>query len=142
MKEWNKISLTERQKKEIKEAKKQTNKTQLLQRLQCVELKNKHWKHRELEEFFGVCMNTITNWLKAFIEGGIQGLLEWNYKGKQSQLTNEHKEQLKKRHEEKPFDTAKEAKQYIEEALGIEFHLHWVQKLLKKNFDCHTRKQL
>ena len=142
MKEWNKILLSEKQIKELKEAKKQTDKTQLLKRLQCIELKNKKWRHEDLAKFFDVCMNTITNWLKSFLEGGVHKLLEWEYKGKQSQLTEAHKEQLKKRHEEKPFDTAKEAKHYIEEELGVEFHLHWVQKLLKKNFDCHTRKQL
>ena len=42
-------------------------------------------------------------------------------------------EQLKKRDKETPFDTAKEAKAYIKKEFGIDFHLHWVQKLLKKN---------
>ncbi len=68
-------------------------------------------------------------------------MIEWEYKGKQSKLTEKHIEQLKKRHEEKPFDTAKEAKDFMKKELGIDFHLHWVQKLLKKNFNCHTKKQ-
>lgn len=140
MKEWLKILLSDKEKAEIKNAKKQTNKTQLLKRLQCIELKNKQWKHKDLAEFFGVCMNTITNWLKAFTEGGVSGLLKWEYKGKPSQLTEEHKAQLKKRHTEKPFDTSKEVKQYIEKHCGIKLHLHWVQKLLKKNFDFHTKR--
>ena len=71
----------------------------------------------------------------------INGLLEWNCKGKISQLTEAHKEQLKSRHEQQPFDTAKEAKTYIEDKFGMSFHLHWIQKLLKKNFDFHTKKQ-
>ncbi len=139
--DWIKISLTEKQIKEIKETEKQIKKVQLLKRLQCLKLKNEGWKHEKLAKFLGVCIDTITNWLKAFNKDGIKGLIEWGYEGKPSQLTEEHKAQLKERHTEKPFDTAKEAKYYIEEHFGMKFHLHWVQKLLKKNFDCHTKKQ-
>ena len=52
MKEWQKISLNKKDKELIKIAKIKTNKRQLLQRLQCIELKNKKWKHSELAEFF------------------------------------------------------------------------------------------
>lgn len=140
MKEWNKIVLSVKEKTEIKNAKNQISQMKLFQRLQCLELKDKGWKHKDLAEFFDVTINTITTWIKAYKNNGIQGLLTWNYKGRISILTEEQQKCLKQRHKIKPFDTAKEANQYIAQEFGLQFHLHWVQKLLKKNFDFHTRK--
>ena len=71
----------------------------------------------------------------------IKWLLTWEIKGKASQLTEDQKKELKTKNEEKPFDTAKEVKKYIEDKFKIKFSLHYVQKLLKKNFDFHTKKQ-
>ena len=141
MKEWKKINLTEEEKRRILEEKRKIKNVNLLKRLQCLELKDKKWKHQELAEFFGVSMNTITNWLEIYNKSGISGLVKWGYAGRISILTEEQKIKLQKRNKEKPFDTAKEAKQYMKEELGLDFHLHWVQKLLKKNFDCHTKNQ-
>ena len=137
--EWTKICLTKAEKVELKNAEKQVEKPQLLKRIQCLKLKDQNWKNADLAEFFGVCIDTITNWLKAYKTGGIEMLLHWNYKGKVSILTIADQERIKARHAEKPFNTAKEAKDFIEREFGIEWHLHWVQKLLKKNFDFHSK---
>ena len=75
---------------------------------------------------------TIGNWIKTYIEDGLDGLLTWEYKGKASKLSAKQIKELKLRNKEKPFSKAKEAKSYIEENFNIKFHLHWVQKILKK----------
>lgn len=139
-KEWTKISLNKEEKKEIENAERQVRSIKLLRRLQTIKLKNEGWKHAKLCEFFGVNKNTISNWLKAYKKGGVDELLQWNCKGKVSILSREDQEKIQARNAEKPFETAKEAKTFIEEEFGIKWHLHWVQKLLKKNFDCHTNK--
>ena len=69
-------------------------------------------------------MNTITNWIKDYQKGGIETLLNWEYKGRESLLTEKQINELKEKNEEKPFNTAKEVKQYIEEEFNIVFHLH------------------
>jgi transposase len=141
-KDWRKIQLNKKQKKELKQIENEVKNPQFLKRIQCIRLKNKGWKHEEISDFLQVTKQTVTKWIKMFFEKGANGLLEWGCKGKQSVLTDEHKQILKKRHKEKPFDTAKEAKEFIEKEFNIDFHLHWVQKLLKKNFDFRTKKQL
>ena len=139
--EWRKIKLDKKALMEISKAEKAVVKPQFLRRLQCIRLKDKGWKHREVSDFLGVRIETVTVWVKAYENGGVAGLLSWGYKGKKSILTNADQEKIKARNKEKPFDTAKEAKQYIKEEFGLDFHLHWVQKLLKKNFNCHTKNQ-
>ena len=139
--EWYKIQLSDGELKDIENEEQIVSKTQLLKRLQTIKLKSQKWKNQDLSKFFWVCPDTITNWIKAYKQDGINWLLNWEYKWKISQLTEANKEQLKSQHKDKPFDTAKEAKAYIKKEFGMTFHLHWVQKLLKKNFDFHTKKQ-
>lgn len=138
--EWVKISLSEADLKEINNAEEQVKKLQLLKRLQCIKLKNEGWKHKKLAQFFSVTVETISHWLRAYKKGGVPALLQWNYEGKVSVLTAEQQEGLKQRNRTKPFDTAKEVKSFLKKEFNIDFHLHWVQKLLKKNFDFHSRK--
>jgi transposase len=134
------IELTDKDKLEIENIGKQLKKAQLLRRIQCIKLKDMKWANIKIAEFLGVSSDTITNWLKAYNQGGFDGLLNWDYKGRVSVLTLDQQEILKDRNKEKPFDTAKEAKEYIKEEFGMDFHLHYVQKLLKKNFNFHTKK--
>ena len=79
-----------------------------------------------------VCNDTITDWLKAYSKKGIDGILAWGYKGRQSFLTDEQLEKIRQRNDEKPFSNASEAVDYIEEQFGVRYNLSWVQKLLKK----------
>lgn len=109
--------------------------------LQCIKLKNKGWKHQFIADFLLINDQTVSNWLKTYETEGLKVLLDWNYSGKPSGLTLAHQKELQKRSQEKPFANASEAKKYIKETFGIDYHLHWVQKLIKKNFVCHTKKQ-
>jgi len=139
--DWIKINLSPEQMEEIKNTERQISNKQLLKRLQCLKLKNKKWTHAEISEFADISTHTISNWLKAYQKGGLAELLQWNYHGRISVLTLADQEKIKARNEEKPFNTAKEAKAFIKKEFGIDWHLHWVQKLLKKNFNFRTRKQ-
>lgn len=139
--DWIKINLSPEKLEEIKNAERQINNKQLLRRLQCIKLKNKKWTHNEISEFADVSSHSISEWLKAYKEGGLEKLLKWDYQGKVSVLTESDQIKIKTRNEEKPFDTAKEAKDFIKKEFGVDWHLHWVQKLLKKNFNFHIRKQ-
>lgn len=138
---WIKINLTEEEIKQLNTEESKITKPNLLKRIQCINFKNMGWKHRQIADFLNVCIETISHWLKAYELGGIEGLLKWENKGKASVLTEEQKEILRTRNQEQPFENSKEAKDFIEQTFGVEFHLHHVQKLLKKNFDFHTRRQ-
>jgi len=138
--EWVKISLTAADFKKLNAAEKKITKIQLLKRIQCIKLKHEGWKHKQLAVFFSVTIETISAWLKAYNQGSIDTLLKWNKQGRKSVMTVAEQEILKQRNAKQPFNTAKEAKEFIEQEFGYKWHLHWVQKLLKKNFDFRTNK--
>lgn len=136
-----KIKLTKEQKKQLNNAEKEVSNTQLLKRIQCVKFKDIGWTNLKIAEFLNVCNDTITDWLKAYSEKGIDGILAWRYEGRQSFLTDEQLETIRQRNNEMPFDNASEAVDFIDEQFGVRYNLSWVQKLLKKNWVCHTKKQ-
>lgn len=136
-----KIELTKEQKKQLNKAEKKVSNTQLLKRIQCVKFKDMGWTNLKIAEFLNVCNDTITDWLKAYSENGVDGILTWGYNGRQSLLTDAQLETIRQRNNEKPFSNASEAVDFIEKQFGVKYNLSWVQKLLKKNWVCHTKKQ-
>ena len=54
---------------------KATRERRLADRILCVLLKaEKHWPHQEIAAFLGICVDTVTDWLKAYLEGGVEHL--------------------------------------------------------------------
>lgn len=136
-----KFKLSEEQKLEIKIAEQIVTKIQLLKRIQCLKMKEKGMTNYNIAEILSMSDQTVCDWIQKYLKDGLNSLLEWNYKGKFSILTKEQLNQLEKRNEEQPFEKASEAKDYIKKTFGIDYHLHWVQKILKKNFILHSKKQ-
>src|SRR3989338_3052765 len=92
MKEWRRIHLGDKGLKALNKAEKDIDKPQLLKRIQSIKLKNKQWKHAEIAEFFDIRIETVSQWIKVYHEGGIKKLLTWNYEGKKSSLLKKHLE--------------------------------------------------
>ena len=125
------IDLDTKELKRLNEAEKNVKQVRLLKRIQCIKLKNMGLKHKDIADFFDCNIHTVTGWIKTYKEEGLKGLLRWEYKGRPSKLSDEDWHRIKERNTRKPFNTAREAKKFIKDEFGIDFHLHWVQKLLK-----------
>lgn len=136
-----KFKLSERQKQELEVAEQTTTQIQLLKRIQCLKMRDKGLSNLIISDILGRSDQTISDWVQLYRKEGLKKLLEWKYKGKVSILTEDNLKQLVQRNEEKAFEKASEAKVYIKEKFGIDFHLHWVQKIMKKNFILHIKKQ-
>lgn len=135
------VKLTPEQLAELRNAEKQIKQPQLLKRIQSIKLRDKGFSNLEIGEFLIVSDQTVSNWNQLYLKQGLEALLQWDYKGKVSILTIKQQQELREHNAIQAFEKAAEAKAYIEEHYGHVFHLHWVQKLLKKNFNLHTRKQ-
>lgn len=135
-----KIQLTQEQKLELNNAEMQLGKSQLIKRIIAVKLRDKDLSNIEIGEILMKSDQTVSNWVQLYLKKGINSLLQWNYKGRPSILSLEMQQKLKNRNSIKPFDKASEAQSYIKKEFDIDYHLHWVQKLLKKNFNLHTKK--
>ena len=136
-----KFPLSEGQKQELEVAEQTTKQIQLLKRIQCLKMRDKGLNNLIISDILGKSDQTISDWVQLYIKEGLKKLLEWKYKGKVSVLSEDNLKQLAQRNEAQAFGKASEAKAYIKEEFGIDFHLHWVQKIMKKNFILHIKKQ-
>ncbi len=127
-----KFKLSSIQKQELLLAEQTTTQVQLLKRIQCIKMRDAGMQNNKIAVLLSKSDQTTSDWFILYKREGLKRLLQWNYKGKPSILTIENLEQLEKRNEEKPFEKASEAKSYIKKEFGVDFHLHWVQKILKK----------
>lgn len=135
-----KFKLTSEQKLELNNAELQLDKAQLIKRITAIKLRDKGLNNIEIGDILMKSDQTISNWVQIYLKEGLNSLLQWNYKGRPSILSIEMQEKLKERNARKAFDKASEVQAYIKEEFNIEYHLHWVQKLLKKNFNLHIKK--
>lgn len=136
-----KFTLTFAQERELELAEQTVIQVQLLKRIQCIKMRNKGMKNIIIADLLSKSDQTTSNWFQLYKEGGLERLLQWNYQGKISILTQDNLKRLEERNQEAPFERASEAKAFIKEEFGVDFHLHWVQKILKKNFNLHSKKQ-
>jgi len=136
-----KFKLSDQEKEELALAEKTVKQAQLLKRIQCIKLRDKGFNNLVIAEILSKSDQTISDWFQLYKKYGLKRLLQWGYKGKVSILTIENLKTLEARNEKKAFENAAEAKAFIKSEFGISFHLHWVQKVLKKNFNLHIRKQ-
>lgn len=52
-----------------------TSERRIAERIQCVLLKaEKHWEHQEIAAFLNVSAATITDWLRLYLEAGLDRL--------------------------------------------------------------------
>lgn len=52
-----------------------TPERRIAERIQCVLLKaEKHWEHQEIADFLGVSADTVTDWLRLYLEAGLDRL--------------------------------------------------------------------
>ena len=86
---------------------------------------------REIAEIVRIDEDSVTNYVKKYLKGGLEGLLEENYRKPKSQL-DPHVEALKKLFEAKPPHTVNQAIEMIFEQTGIRLKHTACRGFLKK----------
>ena len=99
------------------------------------------WTYTAVADFLCVTKNTISEWIKLYIAGGVASLTTLHYLGGQSRLKEDQLIEIQQKASEGRFTFAKEIKEYIFKNFGIQYNLKHVQLLTKKNFCYPLRKQ-
>ncbi len=128
-----KLTISKKEMQELIKYKRNAKSAKMFKRIQAIILKADGWKHNKIAEFLGVVNNTVTTWIKLFIKGGINTLLELKYTPTKSKMSKAQIEIVRKESKKGTFTFAKDVKKYIEQSFGIKYHVHHIPKLLKKN---------
>ncbi len=86
--------------------------------MDAVYLKSQGLKHKEISLLCRISKDSLTQYLKMYRDGGIDGLKKWDYKGKENELV-EHEDTLKEYFRNHPPRSIAEARAAIEEITGI-----------------------
>lgn len=119
------IRKLEKKGKEVKDKK-------TFRRLQCIQLKRKGKKNKEIAGIIGVCQDTITDWIKLYSQKGVDGLCDMNFNRKQSAIDS-HLNEIKQDLKENIISTLAELQDWLKEKYSIEMGESWLSRCCKKN---------
>jgi len=125
-----KITITEEEKQLLRQERYNHPHPRVMIRMDVVYLKGLGLRNELVSEITGVCGNTIRDYLKQYIEGGIDRLKEVNFYRPNSEL-KEYSGTIEKYFTENPPPSISEASAKIEELTGVKRSETQTRKFLK-----------
>jgi len=96
--------------------------------------------NEEIADIAGVCVDTVTDWIKLFSSQGLEGLCQLNFKGKRQSKIDEHIEKIKVDIGKNTISTLAELQDWLKKHYAIEMEKSWLFRCCKKNSICLARK--
>ena len=104
---------------------------QVQMKMEVLYLKSQDLSHQEIRRLCQISKTTLVDYLRQYLEGGIEELKRLNYKGRPSQL-NQYMEQIETYFMEHPPRTVAEAQSKIEQLTGIKRSPSQINAFLKR----------
>ena len=133
-----KISFSSYEIKELQIERFQYPHPRIQKRMDALYLKSQGISHKDICRICNITRKTLVEWLNMYIKDRINGLKQWNYKGKTSELST-FEEIIKESLEKNPVRSVNEAIQRIENLTGIKRRPTQVSNLMKKLGFCYRK---
>ena len=101
-------------------------------RINAIILLGTGWTQVQVSEALLLDDRTIRRYVKAYREGGIDGLLDVRYQGSQCHLTSEQIRQLDDHIQANLYTHVRDIRQYIETTFGVVYSISGVTELLSR----------
>jgi len=128
-----KIDLSEKEQKELITRKKNERDGKIIRRMFCIEMKNKGLKNGEIASYCGVCIDTITDWLMLFENGGFEALCNLKYDGRRISKIEKFKEKIQEKQNQDGIKNLKELQQWLMDEHKIKTCISNLFYFCKKN---------
>jgi len=135
-----KVDLDKRKLAKLRKLKQETTEKRIFRRLQCIELACEGKEYREIASITGVCADTVTDWIKLFSSGGLEGLCRLDFKGKRQSKIDAHIEEIKTDVSNNMISTLAELQDWLRNHYEIEMEKSWLSRCCKKNSICLVKK--
>lgn len=124
--------LTTKQRRELELSHRSETVLRYGDRIKAILLLDSEWPVNKISEALLLDDNTIRNYKKLYLSGGIEGLCCDNYVGRQCVLSEEEQESLKEELKRKIYLSSNEIITFIEKAFGIKYSISGITYLLHK----------
>lgn len=101
-------------------------------RINAIILLGTGWTQAQVSEALLLDERTIRRYVKAYREGGLEGLLEVRFQGGQCHLTQEQVTQLDDHLQDHLYTHVRDIRQYIQMTFGVTYSISGVTQLLKR----------
>lgn len=124
-----------------KRRKKEKNKA-ISDRLQCIYLAAKGKENKEITNTLAINKNSTTNWIKIYIDKGLDELCRPENFNRRSAKIDDYLEKIKRDIKENTIATLAELQGWIKKKYSLQIEQSWLFRCCKKNSICLTKKRV
>ncbi len=126
------IRLTDQQRREISERRRQAQDRRIYQRLSAVLWSDAGRSREEIAELSGVSTRQVGDWLRIFRNKGLDELCTLHYRGDPGRLRPAQVDRLRQEIAKGAFHNADRVRAWIEEQFGVAYSPSGVKDLLRR----------
>jgi len=135
-----KVKLSKTELKKLNESIKTEKDKRVYLRLQCIYLNNSGEDNKEIAGILGVCVDTVTDWIKLYTEEGLAGLTQLDFKGKRKSKIDDYVEKIKQDVKDNTISSIAELQDFIKDKYSIELECSWLFRCCKKKLICLSKR--
>ena len=138
-----KITLTSSEKKLLSSKISETSNTWLLKRYQCIMMRSDSLSNEQISSYLHVDVNTLTNWVKMYLDGGFSKLETFNLSNRRKSKLEDLKEEIKKQvlDEDKIIGSMNQLSSWLNKEHNLSIEESWLRRWCKKNSISLLKKQ-
>ena len=133
--------LTPGQREELAKRIRETKQVKIHRRLKSIEYKTIGITHQEIAMTLDVRPETVTQWLRLFVNEGFEGLCHLKYEGRRPSSLDLHKEEIKTYIRQKAPSNLAQLNDWLEKSYGLSVDETWLSRYCKKNSLFPVKKQ-
>jgi len=125
--------LTTEEKQNLKKLIKHEKQNRVLKRYQCLLMNSEGIENLSIANFVGVSKDTVTLWIKLYLEKGLEEFGTLHFKGKKKSVLDEFKGEIEHHVRNNTVSTMAELSEWLSENFEIEIESSWLGRWCKKN---------
>lgn len=135
-----KIKLSKSEQVKLNKRRKKEKNKAISDRLQCIYLAAKGKGNKEIADTLAINKNSATNWIKIYLEKGLNELCRPEDFNRRSAKIDDYVEKIKQDIKKNTISTLSELQDWVKEKYFLQIELSWLFRCCKKNSICLARK--
>lgn len=110
----------------------QTKNKKLSRRLLAISLRHFGYKIKDIAPITGVSERTVTNWMKCYLEGGLDALLEQHYPTDRGSVLQPHQDAIRQYWVDHPDARLADLQAWLETEKQVTVEYSWLYRYLER----------